>query len=519
MRRLNELKLRPGEPQSELNRLAARKLGVGAGDIEELRVIRRSLDARRKSDIHWVYSVAVRLYGEPPEPEEGYIIEKLPPTEPRPVIVGFGPAGIFAALALSRAGLRPIVLERGASNDIRTAAVERFRGGGELLPDCNVQFGEGGAGAFSDGKLNTGIRDMRTGFILRELAKHGAPPEVCYDARPHVGTDLLRGVVVSLRREICALGGEVRWGNRLTRLIIENGAICGAVVASPDGEYELNCRELILAIGHSARDTFTMLNSLGVPMQPKAFSMGARIEHLQRDIDLAQYGAARGKLLPPAEYSLSTHLPNGRGVYTFCMCPGGEVIAAASEPGCVVTNGMSLHARAGENANSALLVGVAPEDFPTPGALGGMLLQRDIELRAFELAGGRYAAVSQTVGDFLAGKPSTAPGGVIPSYRPGVCWGSLASILPKYITDALADALPLLGRRLRGFDAPGAVLTGPETRSSSPLRILRNSARQSDIAGLYPCGEGAGYAGGITSAAVDGLRCAEALMESRREAL
>lgn len=510
MRAVSGLKLLPGESEDRLYALSAEALGVPLRLIEELTITRKSLDARRKGSIHWVYSAAVRLRGEAAEPQEAYDIPALESDE-RPVIAGFGPAGMFAALYLARAGARPIVLERGADAETRRAKVERFRAGGELDPQCNVQFGEGGAGTFSDGKLNTGTHDGRIAFVLREFAAHGAPRSVVYDAKPHVGTDVLVSVVTSLRREIISLGGEVRFMSRLDGLELSGGALAGAYVSSAGGEYLLPCRHLLLATGHSARDTFEMLLRCGVPMEPKPFSLGARIEHPQSAIDLAQYGAPRGALLPAADYSLSVRLPGGGTAYTFCMCPGGEVIAAASESGGVVTNGMSYSRRDGKNANSALLVPVRPQDFPHAGPLGGMLWQREIERRAFEYAGGGYFAPAQLVGDFLAGRASSGAAGVEPSYAPGVFWGDLRRVLPARVCSGMAEALPLLGRRLRGFDAPAAVLTGPETRSSSPVRIPRGADRCSAVRGLYPCGEGAGWAGGITSAAVDGLRVAEAV--------
>ena len=511
MRKVSNLVLPPDGDERRLASLAAAELGASERDIESLRILKKSLDARRRSNIHWLYSVGVTLRGDAPcEPEE-YAIPTVDEPEKRPVVVGFGPAGMFASLVLARAGARPIVLERGPDAITRRAKIEAFRAGGELDGECNVQFGEGGAGTFSDGKLNTGTHDRRIGFVLREFAAHGAPESVTYDAKPHIGTDVLVDVVQRIRADVIAHGGEVRFGNKLVGINIENCAVSGIEVERDGEKYAIECDKVVLCTGHSARDTFELLRSLGVPMERKSFSMGARIEHAQSSIDLAQYGAERGPL-PPADYALSVHLPDGTSAYTFCMCPGGEVFAAASEAGGVVTNGMSYSKRDGGNANSALLVTLQSEGFPYPGVLGGMEWQREIERRAFVYGGGNYFAPAQTVGDFLKNKPGTGPGAVRPTYAPGIKWGDIRAVLPERVTAVMANALPELGRRLRGFDSPDAVLTAPETRSSSPVRITRDETRQSAVRGLFPCGEGAGYAGGITSSAVDGMRCAEAVL-------
>ncbi len=528
MIRVNNLRLGPEEPLALLRERAAKKLRVDPARIESVKLLRRALDAREKNDLHYVCHVAVTLRGSErlllqraagrdvcAFQETPYEIPRAALSE-RPVVVGFGPAGMFAALVLARAGARPLVIERGREAEKRKAAVDAFRAGGALDPECNVQFGEGGAGTFSDGKLNTGTHDRRISWVLEQFAAHGAPESVRYDAKPHIGTDVLIRVVQSIRREILALGGEIRFETRLTELLLQDGALRGVRVRGGEGEETIPCSRLILAIGHSARDSFEMLHRLGVPMEPKAFSMGVRIEHRQADVDLAQYGRARGSL-PAADYSLNVHLPDGGSAYTFCMCPGGEVIAAASETGGVVTNGMSYSARDGENANAALLVTLHPEDFPERDLLSGMRWQRQLEQAAFAAAGGNYAAPAQRVGDFLAKRPSQGPGRVLPSYRPGVTWCELHEVLPPRITGVLEQAIPALGRKLPGFDDPDAVLTAPETRSSSPVRILRGADCRSGIRGLYPCGEGAGYAGGITSAAVDGMRCAEAVLRDGAE--
>ena len=528
MIRIREIVLPQGQDEHALLYHAAQALTIRASESASLRIFRRSLDARKKPEIRWVYTVDVTLRsGEgrvlrqnrnpkiTREEPYRYRIPRLQSRE-RPVVVGFGPAGMFAALVLAQAGLCPIVLERGEPAPERRKKVERFWNGGPLDPESNVQFGEGGAGTFSDGKLNTGTKNERGRWVLEQFVRAGAQEDILYDARPHVGTDVLFEVVQNLRERIIRLGGEIRFGARLTGFAGGEGRLTGAVYMHNGEEKELPCRRLILAVGHSARDTFRWLEAQGIPMEPKAFSMGVRIEHRQASVDQAQYGKARGKL-PPADYRLSCHLPDGGSAYTFCMCPGGYVVAAASQTGGVVTNGMSCAARDGENANAALLVTIKPEDFPHPGTLGGMLWQEEIEHRAYLAAGETYRAPAQTVGEFLAHRPSEKLEGVRPTYRPGVVPCDLHEVLPDKITHTLEQAIPVLDHALSGFAAPEAVLTAPETRSSSPVRILRGEDRQSALRGLYPCGEGAGSAGGILSAAVDGMLCAEAVIQACQE--
>ena len=531
MIRINNVKVPLNYDEKTLLHLAGAKLNLRGG-VESVRIAKKSVDARDKSDVHFVMALDVTLR----DMSEEKALERLPhgvqaaiirpgavhsPRRDavfaaRPLVVGLGPAGLFAAWELARSGARPLIVERGQDVDRRKISVDTFWAGGAFNPRSNVQFGEGGAGAFSDGKLTTGISDPRCDRVLHTLHECGAPEEILYLGKPHIGTDRLPQVVKTLRERIVRLGGEVRFETRLTNLILEDGRVTGAVLEGADGQREtVDADGVILAVGHSARDTFEALHALGVPMVRKPFSIGARIEHKQKLIDRSQYGAAASHpALGAADYKLSVRLPNGRSAYTFCMCPGGYVVAAASEEGGVVTNGMSNCARDGENANAALLVTLTPEDFPDKSTLGGVLYQQQLERAAFEAGGRTYHAPAQLVGDFLAHRPSTAFGSVKPTYRPGVTLCELHDVLPARITSVLEQALPALDKRLHGFAGPDAVMTAPETRSSSPVRIVRGENRQSEIAGLYPCGEGAGYAGGIMSAAVDGILTAEAILNA-----
>lgn len=534
MLRIENIRLSPGGDAAALRAAAARVLRVPPERLGNLEILRRSIDARE--DVTWIFTVAAEAEQERDilrrcrgkkvsrwEPGPAFRLPApLPPPEIPPIVTGAGPAGLFAALVLAQAGQRPLLLERGRPVEARRQDVERFWSTGTLDPASNVQFGEGGAGAFSDGKLNTGTKDPRHRFILEQFVQCGAPPDILIDAKPHIGTDYLYTTLQNLRRKLLSLGASIRFETRLTDLRIENGALTGVTVEGPEGPCELPCRNLILCPGHSARDTFEMLRRRGVDMEAKPFAVGVRIEHRQADCDAAQYRQFAGHPgLPASSYKLSCHLSSGRGVFSFCVCPGGQVVAAASEPEQVVTNGMSAFARDLENINGGLLVGVTPEDFGggPEAPLAGVAFQRKLESDAHALAGGGCRAPAQRVEDFLLKRPSAGPGKVLPSYRPGVVWTNLWDCLPPFVAESLAEALPILGRKLRGYDHPDAVLTAVESRSSSPVRILRGKDGQSALRGLYPCGEGAGYAGGILSAAADGMRCAELLLSSGCESL
>ena len=551
MIRIHGISLSLDEDEGLLGKKCARLLGLPVRSVVIAGIRKKSVDARKKDRIVFVHTVDVRLEEEDEKrvllsaaklplrvertkdtvsPGAGAAAEPAPALESPafvpsgnrgPVVVaGCGPAGLFAALSLARAGVRPLVVERGRPVEERVRDVESFIRGGDLDPESNIQFGEGGAGTFSDGKLSTNIRDPRCVNVLEELVAAGAPPEILYQAKPHIGTDLLRTVVENLRGEIGRLGGSFRFETRVSDIGTEDGALAGVELSGRDGgpaagTETLRPAALVLAVGYSARDTFGMLHDRGFPLEARPFSIGLRIEHAQEMIDQAQFGRFAGHpRLGPADYKLVCHAPGGRSVYTFCMCPGGWVVPAVSEPGGVVTNGMSEHARSGANANSAILVGIDPRDYGGDGPLAGIAFQRRWESAAFRLGGGNYHAPVQRVGDFLAGRPSTGPGEVLPTYRPGVRYGDLAGCLPDFAAAALRQALPLLGRTLRGFDHPDAILTAVESRSSSPVRVLRGGNGESKVRRLFPAGEGAGYVGGIMSAAVDGIRAAEAVLRA-----
>ena len=520
MIRIREISMPPEHNAAQLSFEAAKLLKISSSKIRHVKIVRRSVDARKKPDVRIVYTIDVAIDGSEQKiikqsgckrasvaPISYYKVPKpVRDLEQRPVVVGFGPAGMFAGLVLALAGQKPLILERGQDAISRHNAVQKFFESGELDPKSNVQFGEGGAGTFSDGKLNTGVNNPRISWILEQMVAAGAREDILFDAKPHVGTDVLLNVVQNIRQRIISLGGEIRFNAQVTDICCENGQLSGLRL----GEELIPCKQAIFAIGHSARDTFEMLSDKQISMEPKPFSMGVRIEHLQENINLAQY-ACVDPILPPADYKLVKHLDE-ETVYTFCMCPGGYVVAAASEEGQVVTNGMSYADRDGRNANAALLVTLNPQDFPYEGALGGVCWQRDIERAAYAVSGS-YKAPAQKVGDFLKGVASLGCGNVEPTYRPGVAWCDLHDVLPPKITKALEKAIPMFDGNLRGFADPDAVLTAPETRSSSPVRIVRGEDKQSvSVQGLYPAGEGAGYAGGIMSAAIDGMMSAEALL-------
>ena len=528
---INNVKLSLDTDFDNLIPVAAKQLKIRENDIVSATLHRKSVDARRKSDVHFCCSIKVETTKNKQKIlkncknantfcEKEYVWERADfVPQNRPVIVGFGPAGIFAALVLARAGLTPLVIERGEDVDKRTRTVEAFFSGGEINVNSNVQFGEGGAGTFSDGKLNTGIKDPRCREILKIFSEFGADKNILTDAKPHIGTDVLKEVVKNIREEIILCGGEVRFNSRLEDIVFEDKTLKEIIV---NGK-KIPCDDLILSIGHSARDTFKMLYKNGVSMERKPFAMGVRIEHLQSDINKALYGVfAEHPALKAADYKMAVHLESGRGVYTFCMCPGGEVVNASSEKCALAVNGMSYSGRDGDNANSAIIVSVTPEDFGSDHPLAGIAFQRSLEEKAYKLGDGKIPA--QRYGEFkdkvscsdisendMKEDCEIRDGGskLMPCTKGEYVWADVSQILPNACNEAFVEGMEAFGRQIKGFDRPDAILLGVESRTSSPVRIHRDVSLQSQVMGLYPCGEGAGYAGGITSAAMDGVRVAE----------
>lgn len=521
MIRINQLKLPVTHTREDLERKIEKTLRISMSAVKSWRIVRQSVDARKKEDILYIYAIDVETEREEQtvrraKSQNVSLCRETPyrfpdpgkePLKTPPVIIGEGPAGLFCGLMLARAGYRPLILERGEPVEERTKKVAAFWAGGPLDPNSNVQFGEGGAGTFSDGKLNTLVKDKtgRNQMVLKTFAQFGADPAIVYQAKPHIGTDVLAGVVRAIREEIIRLGGQVRFSSLVTGLKMSDGRLTGVVLES--GEV-IPAQAAVLAVGHSARDTFRVLEGLGIAMEAKPFAVGLRIQHPQRMIDISQYGEKGAKLLEPASYKLTHQTAGGRGVYSFCMCPGGYVVNASSEAGRLAVNGMSDHARDGRNANSALIVTVTPEDFGGEGPLAGVEFQRRLEERAYRLGGGKIPV--QLFSDFREGKESTAFGEVEPQMKGDWAFANLRELLPEELSEALIEGVEAFGRKIRGFDREDAIFAGVESRTSSPVRIPRNERLESSsLAGLYPCGEGAGYAGGITSAAMDGIRVAE----------
>ncbi|MCL1810533.1 MAG: NAD(FAD)-utilizing dehydrogenase [Clostridiales bacterium] len=502
--RIHEIKLSPGEGKAGILGKIKRRISADV-EITGYKIARESIDARDKGDIKYVYSVDfdtdVELPNFPKAPDETYRYPSCgtKPLSGRPVIAGFGPCGMFASLLLSELGYAPLILERGKPVEERIRDVARFWSEGVLDVESNVQFGEGGAGTFSDGKLTTGIKDVRVKKVLAEFVLAGAGDDILYKQKPHIGTDVLRKMVKAIREKIVRNGGEILFGTRLLDIATENGKLIAVKTGGANGTTEIETEILILAVGHSARDTARALFNSGVQMEQKPFSIGLRIEHLQEIIDKAQYGKNAGAGLSPAEYKLAAKSKSGRGVYTFCVCPGGEVIVASSGEGCLVTNGMSNRARDGKYANSALLVDVRTSDFESQDPLSGILFQEKYERAAFEMAGRKYQAPAAKLGDFMTGAEAALP---------------VVNSLPDFAVAGIREAVPIFARKIKGFDNPGAVVYAVESRSSSPVRVTRGEDYQSNVKGAYPGGEGAGYAGGIVSAAVDGIKIAEEIIRN-----
>ena len=521
MIRINNLKIREDISNEEVFKIAIKKNRIDSNDILKWHISKKSIDARKKDDVHYSFSIDLEVKDENKYKKFDKIENfKMPEIKvknldtKRPIIIGAGPSGLFAALILIQQGLLPIVIEQGDCVEKRKANVDTFLKEGKLNTLSNVQFGEGGAGTFSDGKLTTGINSPFCKKVLQEFVNFGAPEQILYLSKPHIGTDNLIHIIKNMREYIISKGGTFLFNTKVIDFKIENKKIQSVLCIKNSKTQEIKATHVILAIGHSSRDTFEKLYEKGIEMEAKNFSVGVRIEHLQEDINKSQYGEITKLKLPPAEYKLSYHSPSGRSCYTFCMCPGGVVMASSSEKNTIVTNGMSNFLRDGNNANSAILVNIVPDDFKDDSPLAGIYFQKDLEEKAFVLGGSNYYAPIQKVGDFINNRKTEFLGKVTPSYLPGVTLSNLNDILPKFISDTLKEGIKYFDTKLKGFANPDSILTGVETRSSSPVRILRNKDLLSNISGLYPCGEGAGYAGGIMSAAVDGIKCAIAVLES-----
>lgn len=521
MLRINNIKIRKDISEYEVLETAIQKHNIKKEDILEWHIARKSIDARKKEDVHYTYSIDIQVKDENKYKKLEKVKKFKMPTikiknksATRPVIVGAGPAGLFAALTLVQNNIKPIIIEQGQSVEKRKESIDSFLKTGKLNPYSNVQFGEGGAGTFSDGKLTTGIHSPFCRKVLEEFVHFGAPKQILYLSKPHIGTDNLIHIIKNMREYIISKGGTFLFDTKVIDFEIINQHIVGLHTVHNQLEEIIKTNHVILAIGHSARDTFETLYQRGITMNPKNFSIGVRIEHLQKWINQAQYGTITKLNLPPAEYKLAYHATNGRSCYTFCMCPGGVVMPSSSENNTIVTNGMSRFLRDGQNANSGLLVNITPEDFESDSPLAGIYFQKDLEEKAFILGGSNYFAPVQRVEDFLKNQKSEQIGEVKPTYQPGFTLSNLNEILPDFVSNTLKEGIQYFDTKLRGFANPDSILTGLETRSSSPVKIPRNKNLNANISGIYPCGEGAGYAGGIMSAAVDGIKCAISLLEN-----
>ena len=520
MVRISNIKVYEDIEDKNLIDFVIKKYKIKKEDIIDWYIVKKSIDARKKQDVHYNYSINIELKNEKNYKHFDKVIKKELPiirtndiNNKKVIVIGSGPSGLFSALTLVQNGITPIVIEQGSKVEEREKQVENFKTTGKLNCLSNVQFGEGGAGTFSDGKLTTGINSPFCSKVLEEFVNFGAPKEILYLSKPHIGTDKLIKVIRNMREFIISKGGKFLFDTKVIDFNVENNKISSVTCRNKNSTFEITGSHIILAIGHSSRDTFFKLFDKGITMEAKNFSVGVRIEHLQEDINKAQFGNSKLHL-PPADYKLSYHLPNGRSCYTFCMCPGGSVIASSSEENTIVTNGMSNYLRNNTNANSAILVNVTPSDFENNSPLSGIYFQKDLEEKAFVLGGKNYYAPIQRVGDFLSNRKSEFIGKVKPSYLPGVTLSNLQEILPTFVTDTLVKSISYFDTKLKGFAEPDAILTGVETRSSSPVKIPRNEKLVSNITNLYPCGEGAGYAGGIMSASVDGIKCAISVLES-----